>query len=50
MGTIGFAAARELSPEAQAGYKTCHFWDIRTGECRYEVLFLGCEPCKACPA
>ncbi len=29
--------------------ETCWFWDVRAGECRYEMLFLGCEPCASCP-
>jgi hypothetical protein len=29
--------------------ETCFFWDVRAGICRYEMLFLGCEPCSACP-
>lgn len=39
----------ETPPESRAAYESCHFWDMRARECRYEMLFLGCEPCKACP-
>lgn len=45
-----FMAEGGIRYEAIAvGPATCHFWDIRARECRYEMLFLGCEPCKACP-
>ena len=33
----------------RAAIESCHFWDIRTRECRYEMLFLGCKPCADCP-
>jgi hypothetical protein len=29
--------------------EACYFWDVRAGECHYEMLFLGCEPCASCP-
>lgn len=29
--------------------ETCHFWDVQAGECHYEMLFLGCQPCASCP-
>lgn len=27
----------------------CFFWDIHAKTCRYEMLFLGCNPCDKCP-
>ena len=29
--------------------QSCYFWDIRAGECHFEVLVPGCSPCAACP-
>lgn len=37
------ASMRGESPES------CYFWDIRNGECHFEVLVPGCSPCAACP-
>lgn len=30
--------------------QSCYFWDIRAGECHFEMLVLDCTPCAACPA